>query len=145
MFKYLTDMGDCFLKVVVVSKKSKKKKKKKKKILFFLLKKKKFFFFYFSQLGKNHMVLGKKWLFSIGNGAEIQPLEKGRKCPVLPEGTSALLFVVAELELQQLSSLSICDESSPVSTSSSFLFPIFLTSLQHFTSFWSSIVYNLDI
>ena len=27
------------------------------------------------------MVLGKRWLFSIGNGAEIQPLEKGRKCP----------------------------------------------------------------
>ena len=63
----------------------------------------------------------------------------------LPEGTSALLFVVAELELQQLSSLSICDESSPVSTSSSFLFPIFLTSLQHFTSFWSSTVNNLEI
>ena len=27
------------------------------------------------------MVLGKMWLFSIGNGAEIQPLEKGRKSP----------------------------------------------------------------
>ena len=29
------------------------------------------------------MVLGKGWLFSIGNGAEIQirPLEKGRKSP----------------------------------------------------------------
>ena len=25
------------------------------------------------------MVLGKRWLFSIGNGAEIRPLEKGRK------------------------------------------------------------------
>ena len=24
------------------------------------------------------MVLGKSWLFSIGNGAEIRPLEKGR-------------------------------------------------------------------
>ena len=27
------------------------------------------------------MVMGKKWLFSIGNGAEIRPLEKGRNCP----------------------------------------------------------------
>ena len=23
----------------------------------------------------------KRWLFSIGNGAKIRPLEKGRKCP----------------------------------------------------------------
>ena len=29
------------------------------------------------------MVLGKRWLFSIGNGAEIRPLEKGRKGPEL--------------------------------------------------------------
>ena len=29
------------------------------------------------------MVLGKRWLFSIGNGAEIWPLEKGRKSPAL--------------------------------------------------------------
>ena len=29
------------------------------------------------------MVLGKKWLFSIGNGAEIWPLEMGRKSPGL--------------------------------------------------------------
>ena len=28
------------------------------------------------------MVLGKGWLFSIGNGAEIRPIEKGRKSPV---------------------------------------------------------------
>ena len=28
------------------------------------------------------MVLGKMWLFSIGNGTEIQPLEMGRKSPV---------------------------------------------------------------
>ena len=28
------------------------------------------------------MVLGKKWLFSIGNGAGIRALEKGRKSPV---------------------------------------------------------------
>ena len=34
-------------------------------------------------LGKTDMVLGKRWLFSIGNGAEIRPLEKGRKCPDL--------------------------------------------------------------
>ena len=27
------------------------------------------------------MVLGKRWLFSIGNGAEIPPLEMGRKSP----------------------------------------------------------------
>ena len=27
------------------------------------------------------MNLGKKWLFLIGNGVEIRPLEKGRKCP----------------------------------------------------------------
>ena len=25
----------------------------------------------------------KKWLFSIGNGAEIRPLEKGRKSPAI--------------------------------------------------------------
>ena len=29
------------------------------------------------------MVLGKRWLFSIWNGAEIRPLEKGRKPPAL--------------------------------------------------------------
>ena len=27
------------------------------------------------------MVLGKRWLFLIGNGAKIRPLEKGRKSP----------------------------------------------------------------
>ena len=27
------------------------------------------------------MVLGKRWLFFIGNGAEIRPLEMGRKGP----------------------------------------------------------------
>ena len=43
-------------------------KKSKKKINNFL-----------SLLGKSDMVLGKKvWLFSIGNGAEIRPLEMGR-------------------------------------------------------------------
>ena len=30
------------------------------------------------------MVLGKKWLFSIGNGAEIRPLEMGRKSLARP-------------------------------------------------------------
>ena len=29
------------------------------------------------------MVLEKRWLFSVGNGAEIRPLEKGRKCSVM--------------------------------------------------------------
>ena len=33
------------------------------------------------------MVLGKRWLFLIGNGAEIQPLKKDRKgpmkCPII--------------------------------------------------------------
>ena len=29
------------------------------------------------------MVLGKRWLFLIGNVAEIRPLEKGRKSPDL--------------------------------------------------------------
>ena len=29
------------------------------------------------------MVLEKRWLFSIGNGAEIRPLEKGRKRPAI--------------------------------------------------------------
>ena len=35
-------------------------------------------FFY---LGKTDMVLGKRWLFLIGNGAEVRPLEMGRKSP----------------------------------------------------------------
>ena len=30
------------------------------------------------------MVLGKRWLFSIGNGAHIRPLEMGRKSPKIP-------------------------------------------------------------
>ena len=37
---------------------------------------------YAALIGKTDMVLGKKWLFLIGNGAENQPLEKGRKSPV---------------------------------------------------------------
>ena len=55
----------------MVSKKSKQKKTKNF-----------FFFFTFFREGKRDMVLGGKWwLFSIGNGAEIQPLEMGRKSP----------------------------------------------------------------
>ena len=42
------------------------------------------------------MVLGKKWLFSIGNWAEIWPLEKDRKSPetgiLQGDALSALLF-----------------------------------------------------
>ena len=34
------------------------------------------------------MVLGKRWLFSIGNGAEIRPLEMGKKSPVSAEDKS---------------------------------------------------------
>ena len=60
MFKYHSDMGHCF-SVVMVSKKSKKKSE--------------FFFF---------LNWGKRWLFSIGNGAKIRPLEMGRKSPERP-------------------------------------------------------------
>ena len=45
-------------------------------------KKKRDFFFSLSSLGKTEMYWGKMWLFLIGNGAEIQPLEKDRKSPV---------------------------------------------------------------
>ena len=68
MFKYHSDMGHCFSQIVVVFKKSKKKN---------------IFFFTFLHWD---MVLGKKvatFVFSIGNGAEIQPIEMGRKSPVL--------------------------------------------------------------
>ena len=41
------------------------------------------FCFYFYKLGKTDMALRKGWLFSIGNGAEIRSLEKGRKSSVL--------------------------------------------------------------
>ena len=44
-----------------------------------------FFYYYFCTFlncEKQICYWGKKWLFSIGNGAEIQPLEKGRKSPV---------------------------------------------------------------
>ena len=62
MFKYHSDMGHCFSYVEVVSKN-----------IFF------FFFFYFSQLRKTDVVLGKRWLFSIGNVVEIRPLEISRE------------------------------------------------------------------
>ena len=73
--KYHPDMGLCFSYVVVFSKKSKKKKIKKN-------------LFYFSLFGKNAHGIGKKvasFDFSIGNGAEIRPLEMGRKSPDLPQ------------------------------------------------------------
>ena len=59
----------------MVSKKKVKKKKKKKK------KKNIYIFFLLFLIGKTDMVLGKKWLFSIEHGAEIQSLEKGRTPP----------------------------------------------------------------
>ena len=39
------------------------------------------FFLLFLIGKKTNMVLGKRWLFSIGNGATIRPREKGRKSP----------------------------------------------------------------
>ena len=41
--------------------------------------KKKHFFFTFLNLEKQRWYWEKRWLFSIGNGAKIRPLEKGRK------------------------------------------------------------------
>ena len=41
------------------------------------------FFFLLFLIGKNRHGIGKKYLFSIGKGAEIRPLGKGRKSPVL--------------------------------------------------------------
>ena len=64
MFKYHSDMGQCF-SLVVVSKKS----KKKKFLLFFI--------------GKIRHGIGKNVGFFIGNGAEIRSLEMGRKGPVI--------------------------------------------------------------
>ena len=52
--------------------------------------KKKYFFVYFFQLGKTDMVLGKKVAIFDWNGAEIQPLEKGRKCPFISQFTRLL-------------------------------------------------------
>ena len=53
--------------------------------------KKSIFFFYFSQIGKTDMVLGK----NVGmNGAEIWPLEKGRK------SQQKLLFVAIQFSSQ---------------------------------------------
>ena len=42
------------------------------------------------------MVFGKRWLFLIGNGAEFQPLEMGRKSPDFFK--VLLLFVGKEAE-----------------------------------------------
>ena len=45
-------------------------------------KKKNFFFFILFLIGKiRHGIVEKKWLFLIGNGDEIRPLEMGRKGP----------------------------------------------------------------
>ena len=46
------------------------------------------------------MVLGKKWLFSIGNGAIIRPRKKGIKSPDQPAHLCSLIctFVVYHLE-----------------------------------------------
>ena len=52
----------------MVSKKSKKKTKKKQHL----------FFFTFLNWEKQTWYWEKRWLFSIGNGAEIRPLEKDR-------------------------------------------------------------------
>ena len=49
-----------------------------------LYKKKNLIFFLLFLIGKSAMVLEEKgWLFLIGNGAEIRPLEMGRKSPFL--------------------------------------------------------------
>ena len=48
------------------------------------------------------MVLGIMWLFSIGNGAKIQPLEKGRKSPALSRSDKyayQLAFIILYLRV----------------------------------------------
>ena len=65
VFKYHSYMGHCFSKVVGLWK---KKKKEKKKVLLFLI-------------GENRHGIGKNVAIFDRNGAEIQPLEKDRKCP----------------------------------------------------------------
>ena len=66
---YHSDVGHCFSYIVVVSKKKVKKKKN--------------FFFTFLNWEKQTWYWEKRWLFSIGNGAEFRPLEKGRKGPAM--------------------------------------------------------------
>ena len=66
------------------------KKSKKKKIFFF------FFFFFFFLLfliGKIRHGIGKKDDYLIGNGAEIRPLEMGRKGPEVKPGFMLILQV----------------------------------------------------
>ena len=65
MFKYHSDMGHCFSSVEVVS----------KKINIY------YNFFTFLNWENQTWYLEKRWLFSIGNGAEIWPLEISRKSP----------------------------------------------------------------
>ena len=55
----------------------KKSKSKKKKIYIYI------FFFTFLNWEKQTWYWEKRWLFLIGNGGEIRPLEKGRKSPVI--------------------------------------------------------------
>ena len=40
------------------------------------------------------MVSGKKWLFSIGNGAESRPLEMGRKSPAIAADTGGFKLIL---------------------------------------------------
>ena len=64
-----------------------------------------FFFLLFFILGKMDIVLEKRWLFSIGNGAEIQPLEMGRKSPedsLVRPCLHNLWFVTSYLEVLEL-------------------------------------------
>ena len=64
MFKYHSDMGHCFSQVHVL-----------------VVSEKKYFFFTFLNWENQTWYWEKIWLFSIGNVAEIQPLEMGRKSP----------------------------------------------------------------
>ena len=68
-------------------------------------KKKSLFVFYFSSLGKTDMELGKRWLFSNGNGVKIWPLEKGRKSPGI-QLTLCLLVSSADKLCKQFGSRS---------------------------------------
>ena len=64
-------MGQCFSLTCSSGLKKTKNKNKKKK----------FFFFTFHNWENQTWYWEKRWLFSIGNGAEIRPLEMGRKGP----------------------------------------------------------------
>ena len=53
------------------------------------------------------MILGKRWLFSIGNGAEIWPLEMGRKPPAdfVADQPSHLHSLISAILIRSLESL----------------------------------------